>query len=354
MQKRVARQLPRDRDRLASSKRDIVEQMGVDPTRIDRRADRRRPHGFPAPPAGSPVPGRIMSPRRADVPFKGLLPLVEAVAKLRTERDTSSWSWSAGPDPGARWPRPSSASGCATWCASRAAITDDALVESLRRGPRGGRAVAVRGVLAAGGRGHGLRGAGGGDDRGRVARGGGGRRRDGVAGAPRRSRSAWPKPSAGCSTLRICGRGSARPGASGCCTASLGRSRARGTAELRWTTSCWRLGRRRPPHADRRLRPVGRPTGRSAPRPRLRCRAARLRGGARGRGGDRARCRADEVAQVRGTFGAMVDTGELDPAVNRFGAVQGDALAPALRRRHLRPDHRCRRCSSTFPTTRRP
>jgi SAM-dependent methyltransferase len=33
-----------------------------------------------------------------------------------------------------------------------------------------------------------------------------------------------------------------------------------------------------------------------------------------------------EVEQVRNTFGAMVDTGELDPAVNRFGAVQGDAL----------------------------
>jgi SAM-dependent methyltransferase len=33
-----------------------------------------------------------------------------------------------------------------------------------------------------------------------------------------------------------------------------------------------------------------------------------------------------EVSQVRDTFGAMVDAGELDPAVNRFGAVQGDAL----------------------------
>ncbi len=34
----------------------------------------------------------------------------------------------------------------------------------------------------------------------------------------------------------------------------------------------------------------------------------------------------DEVSGVRNTFGAMVDAGELDPAVNRFGAVQGDAL----------------------------
>ena len=32
------------------------------------------------------VPGRIMTTASADVPFKGLLPLVEALAKLRTER----------------------------------------------------------------------------------------------------------------------------------------------------------------------------------------------------------------------------------------------------------------------------
>ena len=32
------------------------------------------------------VPGRIMTTASADVPFKGLLPLVESLAKLRTER----------------------------------------------------------------------------------------------------------------------------------------------------------------------------------------------------------------------------------------------------------------------------
>lgn len=34
----------------------------------------------------------------------------------------------------------------------------------------------------------------------------------------------------------------------------------------------------------------------------------------------------DEVEQVRGTFGAMADAGELDPATTRFGSAQGDAL----------------------------
>jgi glycosyltransferase involved in cell wall biosynthesis len=35
----------------------------------------------------SPVPGRIMVTSSSDVPMKGLVPLLEAVAKLRTERD---------------------------------------------------------------------------------------------------------------------------------------------------------------------------------------------------------------------------------------------------------------------------
>jgi SAM-dependent methyltransferase len=36
---------------------------------------------------------------------------------------------------------------------------------------------------------------------------------------------------------------------------------------------------------------------------------------------------ADEVRNVRDTFGAMADAGELDPVESRVGAVQGDALA---------------------------
>jgi len=35
---------------------------------------------------------------------------------------------------------------------------------------------------------------------------------------------------------------------------------------------------------------------------------------------------ADEVRQVRATFGAMFDAGELDPSETRFGSVRGDAL----------------------------
>jgi glycosyltransferase involved in cell wall biosynthesis len=87
MQMRVARQLPRVVTVSESSKSDITAQMGVDPSRmtvvpvgVDHtvfrpRADRPR------------VPGRIMVTSSSDVPMKGLVPLLEALAKLRTERD---------------------------------------------------------------------------------------------------------------------------------------------------------------------------------------------------------------------------------------------------------------------------
>jgi glycosyltransferase involved in cell wall biosynthesis len=86
MQMKVARQIPRVLTVSSSSKRDIVEQYGLRPEQLavvpigaDHTHFRPRPE-IPK------VPGRIMTTASADVPFKGLLPLVEAVAKLRTER----------------------------------------------------------------------------------------------------------------------------------------------------------------------------------------------------------------------------------------------------------------------------
>ncbi len=86
MQKRVARKLPRILTVSSSSKRDIVdqyrirpEQLAVVPIGVDDSHFRPRPEV-------SRVPGRIMTTASADVPFKGLLPLVESLAKLRTER----------------------------------------------------------------------------------------------------------------------------------------------------------------------------------------------------------------------------------------------------------------------------
>jgi glycosyltransferase involved in cell wall biosynthesis len=87
MQVRVARALPRVVTVSESSKADIATQMGVDPTRmtvvpvgVDHTVFRPKADV-------DPVPGRIMVTSSSDVPLKGLVPLLEAVAKLRTERD---------------------------------------------------------------------------------------------------------------------------------------------------------------------------------------------------------------------------------------------------------------------------
>jgi glycosyltransferase involved in cell wall biosynthesis len=87
MQVRVARRLPRIVTVSESSKVDIAAQMGVDldrmtvvPVGVDHTVFRPRPEY-------RRVPGRVMVTSSSDVPMKGLVPLLEAVAKLRTERD---------------------------------------------------------------------------------------------------------------------------------------------------------------------------------------------------------------------------------------------------------------------------
>ncbi len=87
MQVRVARCLPRVITVSESSKTDIAAQMHVDPHRmtvvpvgVDHTVFRPRPDV-----AG--IPGRIMVTSSSDGPMKGLVPLLEAVAKLATERD---------------------------------------------------------------------------------------------------------------------------------------------------------------------------------------------------------------------------------------------------------------------------
>jgi len=87
MQVKVARSLQRIVTVSESSKTDITAQMGVDnrrmtvvPVGVDHTVFRPRDDV-------EPVPGRIMVTSSSDVPMKGLVPLLEAVAKLRTERE---------------------------------------------------------------------------------------------------------------------------------------------------------------------------------------------------------------------------------------------------------------------------
>jgi glycosyltransferase involved in cell wall biosynthesis len=87
MQIRVARQVPRIVTVSESSKRDVVTQMGVRPEQlavVPIGVDHLR---FRPLPGVARKPGRLMTTASADVPLKGLVPLLEALAKLRTERD---------------------------------------------------------------------------------------------------------------------------------------------------------------------------------------------------------------------------------------------------------------------------
>lgn len=86
MQIKVARQIPRILTVSSSSKRDIVQQYGIADRQLEIVPIGVDQHHFRPRPEIARVPGRIMTTASADVPFKGLLPLVEAVAKLRTER----------------------------------------------------------------------------------------------------------------------------------------------------------------------------------------------------------------------------------------------------------------------------
>ena len=87
MQRRVARQVPRVVTVSESSRRDIAAQLGVDheriavvPVGVDEEVFRPRPEI-------ARVPGRLVTTASADVPMKGLVPLLEALAKVRTERE---------------------------------------------------------------------------------------------------------------------------------------------------------------------------------------------------------------------------------------------------------------------------
>src|SRR4051812_18773122 len=86
MQMRIAAQVPRIVTVSESSRRGIVDQMGVPaealhvvPIGVDQN------HFRPLPDIER-IPGRIMTTTSSDMPLKGLVPLLEAVAKLRTER----------------------------------------------------------------------------------------------------------------------------------------------------------------------------------------------------------------------------------------------------------------------------
>jgi len=87
MQMKVARAIPRVVTVSESSKRDIVKQMDVRPERLHIVPVGVDPVIFHPMPEVARVRGRLMTTTSSDVPMKGLIPLLEALAKVRTERD---------------------------------------------------------------------------------------------------------------------------------------------------------------------------------------------------------------------------------------------------------------------------
>jgi glycosyltransferase involved in cell wall biosynthesis len=86
MQRRVARRLPEVVTVSDSSRQEIVSYLGVPAERVHTIPIGADTDLFAPDPATPRVPGRIVTTASADVPLKGLLPLIEALAKIRTER----------------------------------------------------------------------------------------------------------------------------------------------------------------------------------------------------------------------------------------------------------------------------
>jgi glycosyltransferase involved in cell wall biosynthesis len=86
MQARVARRLPRVISVSRSAADDVVRDFGVDDSRIAVVSNGVDPDLFRPLPEVPRVPGRIVTVASSDLPSKGLAFLIEAVAKLRTER----------------------------------------------------------------------------------------------------------------------------------------------------------------------------------------------------------------------------------------------------------------------------
>jgi glycosyltransferase involved in cell wall biosynthesis len=86
MQRRVARRLDNLITVSESSGEEILHHLRVPSNRIEVVPVGTDIDRFTPDPAVSRVPGRVVTTASADVPLKGLLPLVEALAKVRTER----------------------------------------------------------------------------------------------------------------------------------------------------------------------------------------------------------------------------------------------------------------------------
>ncbi len=100
MQGKVARAARKILTPSESSKRDIATDFGVDPARMQVILLGVPDHFVP--PTKPRVPGRLLAMASADAPVKGIATLLEAFAKLRTERDELELLLVTKPEKGGR------------------------------------------------------------------------------------------------------------------------------------------------------------------------------------------------------------------------------------------------------------
>ncbi len=104
MQMRVLPRIPRIVTVSESSRRDICSQMGARPEQVHIVPVGVDLDNFCPLPGVAEVPGRIVCTTSSDMPLKGLVPLLEAVAKLRTERPEVELHVVGGPRQGSAIP----------------------------------------------------------------------------------------------------------------------------------------------------------------------------------------------------------------------------------------------------------
>ncbi len=128
MQARVARQMPRIVVVSENSIKDIHDDMGVDTNRMRLVPVGVDPDLFSPRPAIERIPGRLITTASADVALKGLAYLLEAIAKLRTEREVTL-TIIGRPKPGGRAADAIDRLGLADAITWRSGLTDEEIVD---------------------------------------------------------------------------------------------------------------------------------------------------------------------------------------------------------------------------------
>ncbi|TIC83894.1 glycosyltransferase family 4 protein [Nocardioides sp. GY 10113] len=128
MQAAVARQARWILTPSETSKRDIAKDFGVDPAKM--QVILLGVDGKFVPPTKPRVPGRIMAMASADAPMKGISTLLEAFAKLRTERDVELVLVTR-PAPGGRTERLIDKLGIGDSVRFASGLTDEELVDLM-------------------------------------------------------------------------------------------------------------------------------------------------------------------------------------------------------------------------------